>query len=75
MPRLSRRLIVLFALLGLAAASTSLYVHYRLLTVPGYTSFCDVSTTVSCTQAYLSPYGSFRGVPVALLACCGSSSC
>jgi uncharacterized membrane protein/protein-disulfide isomerase len=41
-------------------------VHYRLLTVPGYTSFCDVSATVSCTQAYLSPYGSIRGVPVAL---------
>ncbi len=63
---LARRLIVLFGLLGLAAASTSLYVHYRLLTIPGYTSFCDVSATVSCTQAYLSPYGSIRGVPVAL---------
>lgn len=63
---LARRLLVLLALLGLAAASTSLYVHYRLLTVPGYGSFCDVSTTVSCTQAYLSPYGSFLKVPVAL---------
>ena len=57
---------MLFALLGLAAASTSLYVHFRLLTQPEYTSFCDVSATVSCTQAYLSPYGSIRGIPVAL---------
>ena len=31
-----------------------------------YSSFCDVNATVSCTQAYLSPYGSFLGVPVAL---------
>ena len=31
-----------------------------------FSSFCDVNATVSCTQAYLSPYGSFLGVPVAL---------
>src|SRR6185436_4723663 len=29
-------------------------------------SFCDVNTTVSCTEAYLSRYGSLWGVPVAL---------
>ena len=34
---------------------------------PTYTSFCDVSATVSCTQAYLSRYGSLMGVPVAVL--------
>jgi uncharacterized membrane protein/protein-disulfide isomerase len=66
MSRLVRTLIVLFALLGLVAASMSLYVHYRLLTVPGYASVCDVNAKISCTQAYLSPYGSFLGVPVAL---------
>ena len=38
-----------------------------MLTDPTYTSFCDVSATVSCTQAYLSRYGSFMGVPVAIL--------
>lgn len=45
----------------------SSYVHYRLLTDPQYTSFCDVSSTMNCTQAYLSRYGSLWGIPVALL--------
>ena len=30
-------------------------------------SFCDVNSTISCKQAYLSPYGSLGGVPVAVL--------
>ena len=62
----ARLLIIVFALLGLGAASTSSYVHYNLLTKPEYASFCDVSATVSCTSAYLSRYGSFLGVPVAI---------
>jgi uncharacterized membrane protein/protein-disulfide isomerase len=56
-----------FAALGLAASSASAFVHYRLLKDPRYTSVCDISSTVSCTEAYLSPYGSLFGVPVALL--------
>jgi len=44
----------------------STYVHYRLLTDPNYTSFCDVNASVNCTQAYLSRYGSLWGLPVAL---------
>ena len=60
-----RLLLWSFALLGLGASSASAWVHYRLLDDPTYTSFCDVSSTVNCTQAYLSPYGSFLGVPVA----------
>jgi uncharacterized membrane protein/protein-disulfide isomerase len=67
MSPLARRLVWLFALVGLSASLASLYVHYQLLANPSYTSFCDVNQTVSCTQAYLSRYGSFRGVPVALL--------
>jgi uncharacterized membrane protein/protein-disulfide isomerase len=62
----SRALVLIFALAGLAAAATSTYVHYRLLTVPDFTSFCDVNSTVSCAQAYLSPYGELGGVPVAI---------
>jgi uncharacterized membrane protein len=62
----SRLLVLLFAIVGLAAASTSTYVHYRVLTVPNFTSFCDVNSTVSCTQAYLSAYGELAGVPVAI---------
>ncbi|MEO5897939.1 MAG: vitamin K epoxide reductase family protein [Vicinamibacterales bacterium] len=63
----SRTLLVVFALLGLAASSISSYIHYKLVTESHYASFCDVSATVSCTEAYLSRYGSFMGVPVALL--------
>ena len=62
----TRNLILAFALLGLGASAWSSYVHYKLLTRPGYTSFCDVNATVSCTQAYLSQYGSLWGIPVAL---------
>lgn len=51
---------------GLGASSASTYVHYQLLRDPTHQSFCDVSATVSCTQAYLSKYGSVAGVPVAL---------
>jgi uncharacterized membrane protein/protein-disulfide isomerase len=63
----NRTLLLVFALLGLSASVTSSYVHYHMLADPTYTSFCDVSPTVSCTQAYLSRYGSFMGVPVAIL--------
>ena len=63
----SRILLLAFALLGLGASSVSSYVHYNLLTQPAYSSFCDVSATVSCTEAYTSQYGSFMGVPVAIL--------
>jgi uncharacterized membrane protein len=62
----TRILVLAFAALGIATSAWSSYVHYSLLTRPGYTSFCDVSETVSCTQAYLSQYGTLFGVPVAL---------
>jgi uncharacterized membrane protein/protein-disulfide isomerase len=62
----SRTPLLLFAVLGLVASLTSTYVHYNLLIDRSFSSFCDVNATVSCTQAYLSSYGSFLGVPVAL---------
>ncbi len=62
----ARRLLLGFGLLGLLASAASAYVHYNLLKNPAYTSFCDINATVSCTQAYLSRYGSLAGVPVAL---------
>jgi uncharacterized membrane protein len=61
-----RTLLLLFALLGLGASSVSTFVHYKLLTTPNYESFCDVGSAMNCTQAYLSQYGSFMGVPVAI---------
>ena len=66
MSPLSRRLVWVLALCGLAVSPASLYVHYQMLVEPGYVSFCDINQTVSCQQAYLSRYGSVRGVPVAL---------
>ena len=62
----ARTLLLLFAALGLGASSASTYVHHRLLTDPAYSSVCDISATVSCTEAYLSRYGTLWGVPVAV---------
>lgn len=62
----SRTLLWIFALLGLGAASWSAWVHANLLRNPLYTSVCDINSTLSCSDAYLSPYGSFLGIPVAL---------
>jgi protein-disulfide isomerase len=66
MTRSARRLLTIAAVGGFAASATSTYVHYQLLRDPTHRSFCDVNATVSCTQAYLSKYGSVAGVPVAL---------
>ncbi|HEU4690667.1 MAG TPA: vitamin K epoxide reductase family protein, partial [Vicinamibacterales bacterium] len=57
--------LIALSALGLIAASAALYVHYRMLTEPGYSSFCDVSETVSCQQVFQSEYGSVAGIPVA----------
>ena len=66
MSALARRLIVVFALLGLGVSSAATYVHYNLIKNPDYSSFCDINATVSCKAAYLSRYGSIAGVPVAV---------
>lgn len=63
----TRRWLIGLTVLGLVASAAATWVHYRLLLHPGYTSFCDVSATVSCSEAYLSQYGSLAGIPVALL--------
>ncbi len=63
----ARTWILVFAVIGLAAAATATYVHYRLLTDPTYTSFCDINQTVNCETAYKSRYGSIAGVSVAVL--------
>jgi protein-disulfide isomerase/uncharacterized membrane protein len=56
-----------FALLGLLFSAAASWVHYRILNDPTYASFCDVSATLNCTDAYTSRFGAFGGVPVALL--------
>jgi uncharacterized membrane protein/protein-disulfide isomerase len=62
----ARRLVVLFVLIGMAASGYALHVHYNLLTQPSYLAPCDVNATISCSQDYLSSYGSVFHVPVAL---------
>jgi uncharacterized membrane protein len=61
----ARTLILALAAIALVASLASLYVHYRILNDPTYTSFCDVSETVSCEDVLTSRYGSVFGVPVA----------
>ncbi len=61
----TRYALVVLSAIGLAASLAALYVHYRLITEPGYTSFCDVNETVSCEQVFESAYGTVAGVPVA----------
>ena len=63
--RRSRLALIIFSLLGLGASVAALYVHYKLMTSPGYSSFCDVSATVSCQQVLESQYGRVLGIPVA----------
>ena len=66
MSKTTVRLVFVCALAGLLASGWATYAHYRLLNDPTYTSFCDVSATVSCTQVYLSRFSTVRGIPVAI---------
>jgi uncharacterized membrane protein/protein-disulfide isomerase len=66
MSKTAARLALACALIGLGVSGAAAYVHYRLVFDPTYQSFCDVNSTVSCTQVYLSRFSTFRGVPVAV---------
>jgi uncharacterized membrane protein len=61
----ARPLILTLAGVALAASVSSLYVHYQMLMDPLYSSFCDISETVSCQTVYASEYGTVFGIPVA----------
>jgi uncharacterized membrane protein/protein-disulfide isomerase len=62
----NRAIILVLALLGLGFAGASSWVHYKLLIDPSYISPCDLNATFSCSQVYMSQYGSLFGIPVAL---------
>jgi uncharacterized membrane protein/protein-disulfide isomerase len=66
MSKLSARLALAFALVGLGASVAAAYVHYHVLHDPLYTSFCDINATVSCTEVYQSRFGTLWGVPVSI---------
>jgi uncharacterized membrane protein/protein-disulfide isomerase len=63
---IARKLAFVLAIGGLVVSLDAAYLHYRLLFDPLYTSFCDISTTVSCTQVYASRFGTAFGVPVSV---------
>ena len=65
MNKYARPIILLLALAALGASVAALYVHYRIIKDPTYSSFCDISETVSCEAVLESPYAAVRGVPVA----------
>lgn len=65
MKKHARTLILVLAGLAFIASAASLYVHYRLIADPTYTSFCDVSETVSCEAVLTSRFGYVFGIPVA----------
>ena len=67
MSKTTSRLALLCALAGLGASMAAAYVHYQVMFDPTYTSFCDVNTTMSCTQVYMSAYSTVRGIPVAII--------
>lgn len=62
----TRWLVLALAIIGLAFAGGAAYVHYKLLTQPNYISPCDINARFNCSDVYLSRYGAFHGVPVAL---------
>lgn len=66
MSPIARKLAFVFAIGGLVVSVDAAYVHYRLLFDPLYTSFCDINSTLSCTQALSSRFGTAFGVPVAV---------
>src|SRR5437667_378476 len=51
MPALSRKLLIAFGALGLAASAAAAWVPYHLLVNPDYTSFCDIRVLVSAPLA------------------------
>ena len=62
----ARAIAFVCALAGLVAMLWSAYVHHRLLFDPRYASFCDINSTVSCSEVLLSRYSTAYGVPVSI---------
>lgn len=63
----ARATLIAASILGLAVTAYATYVHLNLLRTPDFAAACDINATFNCTNAYLSSYGAFTGVPVALL--------
>jgi len=62
------RVAVVLALVGVAVSALTLYVTRQLVSVDGYTSFCNLGGTINCDTVLTSRWGSFLGLPVPLWA-------
>ena len=62
----SRWIVIVLAIIGFGFATSSAWVHYKVLTDASYISPCNINQTFNCEQAYLSRFGRVAGVPVAI---------
>src|SRR5262249_17047715 len=62
------RVAVVLALVGVAVSGLILHVTHQLTSVEGYTSFCNVSSTVNCDVVLGSTWSTFLGLSVAIWA-------
>ena len=61
--RFARAAVAVLALLGAANAAYTLNLRAQLLNGTATASFCDISSTVSCTSALTNPKFTFFGIP------------
>jgi uncharacterized membrane protein/protein-disulfide isomerase len=61
----ARLAVLLFAVAGLAVSAWATIIHHHMIENAAYVSPCDLNARFSCSQVYLSPYGTVAGVPVA----------
>jgi len=62
------RVALAVALAGVALSALTVFVHQRIASDAGYTSFCNLGGAINCDVVLGSRYGSLLGVPVAGLA-------
>src|SRR2546430_14899561 len=62
------RVALAVALAGAALSALTAFVHQRIASDAGYTSFCNLGGAINCDVVLGSRYGSLLGVPVAGLA-------
>src|SRR3989442_14286242 len=62
------RVALAVALAGAALSALTVFVHHRIASDAGYTSFCNLGGAINCDVVLGSRYGSLLGVPVAGLA-------
>ena len=62
------RVAVVLALVGVAVSALTFHVTSQLVSVDGYTSFCNLGSVVNCDTVLSSKWGTMLGLPVSLWA-------